>query len=379
MPIFKMPKWNAGQGLEYGDLDNIARFLRSQLWDGLGAAFARVSPYIIVPWHQYLWCFGSGGAPYWAAGGMAIKSVAGIIAQQVTPGSVNGSDVAWLAYYLDDNELGTTLNAADGTHPRIDMIAAKLDEVDDATVERHFQDEVSGARTAQSMSVTRSPRITKQYVVGTPAVSPVEPALPAGYVRWARIYVPAGASALANENIWDDRMPVGFTQIDIPARDAFCDDPPWVIGRPNFWWRHTSDANPQPMIFAPMVPGGDHARLVAAFLVSEHATASGSRKAEFVRFKLESDYSSVTVLRDVSANLVPAAGLAGPGKLGQWLGTSDPWLGLEPFWLNGRPSGYANASMNPGGPIGERFGLQYTSGGGGISDYAYFARFWVAG
>lgn len=67
-----------------------------------------------------------------------------------------------------------TLTAADGTNPRKDIVVLRVEDTDEDS---------SGFRRARS-----------QYIVGTPAGSPSEPAVPSGSFRMATIDVPAGGS-----------------------------------------------------------------------------------------------------------------------------------------------------------------------------------------
>jgi len=77
--------------------------------------------------------------------------------------------------YIVQLQSGThAVTAADATNPRKDIVALQIQDHDEDS---------SGQRRAQSV-----------YVAGTPAPSPVEPALPANSFRLATIDVPAGST-----------------------------------------------------------------------------------------------------------------------------------------------------------------------------------------
>jgi hypothetical protein len=77
--------------------------------------------------------------------------------------------------YIVQLQSGThAVTAADATNPRKDIVALQIQDHDEDS---------SGQRRAQSV-----------YVAGTPAPSPVEPALPANSFRLATVDVPAGST-----------------------------------------------------------------------------------------------------------------------------------------------------------------------------------------
>jgi hypothetical protein len=77
--------------------------------------------------------------------------------------------------YIVQLQSGThAVTAADATNPRKDIVALQIQDHDEDS---------SGQRRAQSV-----------YVAGTPAPSPVEPALPSNSFRLATVDVPAGSS-----------------------------------------------------------------------------------------------------------------------------------------------------------------------------------------
>lgn len=99
---------------------------------------------------------------------------------------VDGTEASDQGVYFVDSDGNDTLAiaAADATNARFDMIVAR---VRDAAY--------SGATNAWALEV----------VQGTPAASPVEPAIPANCLVLARVSVAAGASSIVNANIVDRR------------------------------------------------------------------------------------------------------------------------------------------------------------------------------
>jgi hypothetical protein len=96
----------------------------------------------------------------------------------IDPGLSTPQGPYWVAIPTAEQH---TLTAADATNPRKDIVIVRVyDDVEDS----------SGLRLAQT-----------EYLVGTPAGSPAEPAVPAGAMRLATIDVPAsgGGSAVVTD------------------------------------------------------------------------------------------------------------------------------------------------------------------------------------
>jgi hypothetical protein len=78
-----------------------------------------------------------------------------------------------------------SLNTADPTNPRVDLVCATVND----------------AYYTGSLN-----NVVLQVVAGTPAGSPVAPALPANSISLATVAVGAGATAITNANITDTRV-----------------------------------------------------------------------------------------------------------------------------------------------------------------------------
>jgi hypothetical protein len=101
--------------------------------------------------------------------------------------AIVGTTQANMGTYVGFNDATVTLsvNTADPTNPRIDLVCM----------------------TVQDAYYTGSlNNVILQVVAGTPAGSPVAPALPANSISLARVAVGAGATALTNANITDTRV-----------------------------------------------------------------------------------------------------------------------------------------------------------------------------
>jgi hypothetical protein len=103
--------------------------------------------------------------------------------------AVLGTEQSNMGAYVVYNDATATLGitTADPTNPRIDLVCAT---VRDAYYSGAFND------------------VILQVVAGTPAGSPVAPALPANSISLATVAVAAGATSITNANITDTRVAV---------------------------------------------------------------------------------------------------------------------------------------------------------------------------
>ncbi len=375
MPIYRSFTIADGQGLDWADMDNAGRWLRSQIFDTMGA-FARIAEADVDPPLTYAFCFGNSCAPYANATGLTLKNLAGPIAQKITAG-VDGNDPHFVVYYAASDELNTTLAAADPTNPRIDLIAVKIEDALGAGVARHFEDAISGAKTSQSLPPYRYVKITKTVVQGTPNATPVEPTPPSGYVKWCAVLVPATATNLLQANVRDHRMPVGLGAREVYARDWQKLESEWTVY--NLGGLVGFRDNVASVVHArALCPGLEYSgRIVKIGLVSE--IPSGGPACELIRddlFLESAGEASVTVLETVTSTL-----LATPaGTPDRYYKEVAPTL---PLWLNGYAAGYANRVTPPihsqGGQNYTRAGIRVSGSGSADSVRIFLARFVVAG
>ena len=132
----------------------------------------------------------------WATTG--IINSASLLVHQNTPAGLSvvvdsgwaaivGTTQANMGTYVtyNDASLVLSLNTADPTNPRIDLVCATVND----------------AYYTGSLN-----NVVIQVVAGTPAGSPVAPALPANSITLATVAVGAGATAITNANITDTRV-----------------------------------------------------------------------------------------------------------------------------------------------------------------------------
>jgi len=132
----------------------------------------------------------------WATTGI-INSASLLVTQNTPPGlsvvvasgwaAIVGTTQANMGTYVTYNDAAAvlSLNTADPTNPRIDLVCATVND----------------AYYTGSLN-----NVVLQVVAGTPAGSPVVPALPANSISLATVAVGAGATAITNANITDTRV-----------------------------------------------------------------------------------------------------------------------------------------------------------------------------
>ena len=129
--------------------------------------------------HRYR-CFvprSAGGMPFIGTGLGVSLSKGLIYAKNPAGGAVPaGSDPTVLAYQCPSTADMITLDAADPTNPRIDLIQVKLELIDDTSSVKDFEDAVTRA-LSDSASIPRRQRVQATWSVknGTPAASPTKP------------------------------------------------------------------------------------------------------------------------------------------------------------------------------------------------------------
>jgi hypothetical protein len=132
----------------------------------------------------------------WATTG--IINSASLLVTQNTPAGLSvvvasgwaaivGTTQANMGTYVTYNDASAvlSLNTADPTNPRVDLVCATVND----------------AYYTGSLN-----NVVLQVVAGTPAGSPVAPALPANSISLATVAVGAGATAITNANITDTRV-----------------------------------------------------------------------------------------------------------------------------------------------------------------------------
>ena len=132
----------------------------------------------------------------WATTGI-INSTSLLVTQNTPPGlsvvvnsgwaAIVGTTQANMGTYVTYNDASVVLSltTADPTNPRVDLVCATVNDA-----------YYTGALN----------NVVLQVVTGTPAGSPVAPALPANSITLATVAVGAGATAITNANITDTRV-----------------------------------------------------------------------------------------------------------------------------------------------------------------------------
>lgn len=99
-----------------------------------------------------------------------------------------------------------TIAPASASQPRIDLICAKYEEVEDEPEIRNVMTDVVSRNITQVEVKTRiASSIAFQVVGGTAAAEPTVPTTPEGWVALAKVTVPANASVIQQSNIVDMR------------------------------------------------------------------------------------------------------------------------------------------------------------------------------
>lgn len=104
-----------------------------------------------------------------------------------------------------DADVNVTIDTPDGSNPRIDIICVKNNRYNAEAENRKFKDEFSDTITTLATTVATDWLADVNYVVGTPAGSPVAPATPVGYLLISSIYVTASTGIANQAAITDER------------------------------------------------------------------------------------------------------------------------------------------------------------------------------
>lgn len=209
MAINKEVQFTAGEGLVVADLQNMQRYAKAQILDAYGRECRTDGSFL----GNNSVCFSRGTGANVIITGFALQSSnnEGLILQR-TGGTITGDAPDTLSYYLAPAELLTTHAAAHATLERWDIVCIKLTEVDGASAARDFKDATTGAVTTVAQNKQKQVTLTKQVVQGTNAATgtATEPAIPAGFAKWAAVLIPAtyATSFVANSHFRDYRVPM---------------------------------------------------------------------------------------------------------------------------------------------------------------------------
>lgn len=191
-------KFNDGQEIVYGDFNRLQKLGRKELYE-------RVIFELIQRTEN---AFFDDGFLVSYASPTSVSVNAGVGFQtdntQVSPESKKR-----LLY----NSVSATKNLtpADPVNDRIDLIVAKHDFVATDTDTRKYKDAGTGLISNQTFDVEEDWAAELLVVTGTPAITPVAPAVPSGYIKLAECYVNAvvGMSGSGDVTDFRDIMPIG--------------------------------------------------------------------------------------------------------------------------------------------------------------------------
>jgi hypothetical protein len=314
MSVRKELLYNDGEGLDFNDLNNAQRYMRSALYDGVLGYLARqheldnnYGPTLNGP--QSLRILGNSLAPSITGSSLVVTVGKGTCGQHnaggmSTSGATVGDDVNFIWHDFDTSvETATfTSGAASGSNPRWDILQAKIDHTTGAAETRDFEDATTHALSSVSFDKERQTRLTMSIKAGTAAGSPTEPDPDSGYVKLFAWRIETSATAITAANFRDYRMPVGLRIIDITGRlmartGGFTESSDGVLVADGASTR-TAIAMPQ-CGGAPWRTG----RVVAVGLASDTVAGSGASAILANADYGVNPYTSATLL-DVSASLI---------------------------------------------------------------------------
>lgn len=214
MSIVKIVNFEDGTAVDPVDWNALQKRLQAQLFDGFfGAKIREVETSTPSGSAKRIYTWGPGGGI--SAGGGALQSSnrTGWIAQLPDPTvDPTGEDARTLVYFLTQGELLSTHDAAHATLDRIDLICLKLEQVVGNSTARDYEDAATREPTSQVTDIERTVTLTKQVVKGSNATAgtAVEPAVPAGFAKYAAVKVPATfATTFDDAKLRDHRVPIG--------------------------------------------------------------------------------------------------------------------------------------------------------------------------
>lgn len=242
--LFQRVYFNDGEGLTYGDLNDMQKFIQSHIWDGF---YQKMAPGLVTatqPAASLDWTdFDLGGTnpadiddthAYALKGGAAFP-IQGSTGRHVaiTPGTLfqaigagDGLTPIFLPFTFTGAE-EVQLALGDATNPRIDIVQMKLELVQADSQTRDFKDATTGVITSNSMNKKMRVQCTLSIKQGTPAATPAFPTVDSGYVPICGVYVFATWDGVtvghpinnfdSNAYIMDLRMPMHVTNYAVGA------------------------------------------------------------------------------------------------------------------------------------------------------------------
>lgn len=378
---------NIGEGLHSNDDLNLMQALaESRLWDMFASSYASSddgrsnqglgSPHVGGD-AQVMWAIQA--APIrdeFAANTINLEP--GVLMMFPTGSTFEGAGGFYsgggaLAYCVRSGEFTATFATGDATNPRIDILAAKIERVSNDVADNESRAYKASASVASVVTtfVKRSKlKLTLLVVAGTPAGSPVAPALPAGYARLAEVYMPATfSSTIDYNNIRDYRNPLGWHTETMFLSGTSGDRPSGDVSQAGGWAYNAAQ------LLGCVTPGATlqiTPRPRARFGARLHSIVMSGKLGHCSVYaqRVLADPTvttgfGLTLIKDISSSFNAA-----PGQIGKWYASSHS----TPIWGNGRPSGIA--ALRPGTVYseGEIFALTIAAGAS-VADYVKMIQF----
>ncbi|HYC73117.1 MAG TPA: hypothetical protein VEB66_18040 [Opitutaceae bacterium] len=385
--LFTTVQFNDGEGLDFVDFNDIGRgavlrqtdqFL-SQLVGRLAAGNADPDHVGEAGSNAALTSLAytmTGGDCAIAQGSTStrVKLLPGLLFQKT--GNTTGTEGTFLPYSVQAGDVDLTIAAGDATHPRVDIVQARLEWVSGGAVARDFMDATTGAITSTTPNKTRRVQATFSVKAGTPAATPTYPTPDAGYVLVAAVRVPAGwASGFRTDAL----VPTSGTaavlvQNTIPLRvEAVTVMPHQFEGYYASNWARAAtgsgsvsghwEATGAGSNLLVWIPGSQTRRVVGVALVGE-STANLTAKLVTRSWKYNDGLGGAAQLNVGAAmdltskvNGLAASGLAFAhlGDIADASSASNPTAAAgpigDPFWAHGGISGPAYRWLETGLPL----------------------------
>jgi hypothetical protein len=372
MAIIKEVYFNDGEGLDYRDLNNVQRFLSSQLWDCAIGTEARVEERD-QSISGALVCVGNGGYPYVVGVSMDVAIAAGVIVH-FTTSTIDGTTPIMIPYRLTNAEYSFTIAASHATLERYDVIQARIIADPGTSETRDFKDATTGVLSSQTFNKRLNSVCTMSVVTGTNAAvgTATEPSVTSGYVKLATVYVAPTVTSIAKSAIRDYRLPSKLTVVDVMANQAAYDEADWVVGTAG---EIVAGAAPSDVRFFPPPIHWESGRLIAVGLASTCSTAQAYiEKWDFGPY-VPANTATTAIL---TSKLLPAT----TSRYRQW----NLYRYSTPIWMDGSEAASAQAYENTWSVVATNaysatalYKLSLTVSSCDAGDGINFARFIIAG
>lgn len=189
-----MPRrqFNDGMEIEFDDLNKVAQAMEKEIFDRLAFELGgRQQNFFFAD--SFLVSFSSG---------LNVSVNAGLGIQ--TDNSQVDPEPTKRAVYRSTATL-KALAAGDAAHDRIDIVCVKSLRVTVLSELRNFKDAITSVISLQTMVTQTDYQADIVTVQGTPAASPVAPAVPSGYIQVAAVIVRQNALVINPVDITDSR------------------------------------------------------------------------------------------------------------------------------------------------------------------------------